>query len=184
MRVEEQIDEKPLDRGAVMLDLVIAAGPRRRRMFQPVQRALARQRLGRRRASVESAEQHAEDGVAPQLVVVDQIFIAKRQAEHALRDQRRQRMQDIQRIAEILEAGGETFDQPDGLVRLAEQESPGVRGNHPAVEIRHYAAAAGPSKIHLARATLRLHRGAPRIGVTYSRKTSLYRQRPRCASVR
>jgi hypothetical protein len=43
MRVEEQVHEQRLDRRAVVADAVVAARLARRRMFQPVQRALANQ---------------------------------------------------------------------------------------------------------------------------------------------
>lgn len=41
MRLQEQIDEQPLDRRSVMANLVIPARPTHRRMLQPVQRRLS-----------------------------------------------------------------------------------------------------------------------------------------------
>src|SRR4051812_17517911 len=74
-----------LDRGHVMPDLVIApARGLRRRMFRPVERALASQRRGRGVIRLEPAQQGPEHGVMPQVVVVDQVLVAKRQAEDAL----------------------------------------------------------------------------------------------------
>ena len=106
------------------------------------------------------AEQHAENGIAAQLVMVDEVLIAQRQAEHALRDQCLHLMQNVGAMAAIAKAGSKAIDEPDGLVRLPEQQRPGVRGDHAAIEIRNQPAPARSSKIDLARATLCQHRGA------------------------
>src|SRR4051794_23156768 len=61
--IEEEVDKHGLDRGHVMPDLVIA--PARglgRRMFQPVERALASQRRGRGVIRLEPAQQGPEHG--------------------------------------------------------------------------------------------------------------------------
>jgi hypothetical protein len=95
VRVEEQIDEQPLDRRAVVDDLVIARPlARARRMLQPVQCALARQRRGLIAIALELAQKHAKNRIAAQVVVVVEILITERQAEHALRDQSLERMHD------------------------------------------------------------------------------------------
>jgi hypothetical protein len=69
----QQGDEQRLDCRAVMADAVIAAWLARGRVLQPVQRALA--------------SKHGQHRVMPQLVVVVQILVAERDAEHALADQ-------------------------------------------------------------------------------------------------
>ena len=143
-----------------MADLVIARPPAvGRRVLQAVQRALARQRRRRRGGAVELAEQHAENRIAAKLVVVVEVLIAERQAEDALCHQGLHLVPDVIRMAGVAEAGGEAVDEPDGLVRLAQQQRAGVGRHHPAVEIRHHPTPAGPSESHLLRATL-LHRGA------------------------
>lgn len=146
----------------VVADLVIAQllalG---RGVLQAIERALAGERSGFVQRAIEFAEQHAENWIAPQLVMVEQVLVAERQAEHALRHKCFNLVDDIDRIALIPKAGGKALDQGNRLVGLTEQQGAGVGGHHPAVEIRHDATAADPSKIDLARATLRLHRGAP-----------------------
>ena len=49
VRVEEQLDEQPLDRGPVMADLVVARRLARRRVLEPVERRLAGQGCAIRR---------------------------------------------------------------------------------------------------------------------------------------
>jgi hypothetical protein len=58
----------------------------------------------------------------PQLVVVDQIFIAERDAEHPLRHHRLDAVLDQLGIPTIREAGGEPADQPDHSIGRAEQQ--------------------------------------------------------------
>ena len=162
VRVEKQIDEQPLDRRGVVVDLVIARSlARARRMLQPVQRALARQRRRLIAIALELAQKHAQNRIAAQVVVVVEVLIAERQAEDALRDQGLERMNGEQRAAVVAKASGKPIREADRLVRLAQQQSPGVRRHQPAVEIGDDPPPAGPSKIHLARATLRQHRGLP-----------------------
>ena len=93
------------------------------------------------------AEQHAENGIGAQLVMVDEVFIAQRQAEHALRDQGLHFMQNVGAMAAVAKAGGEAIDESNGLVRLPEQQRPGVGGDHAAIEIRVHPASARSSKI-------------------------------------
>jgi len=91
--------------------------------------------------------------------VVEQILVAECQPEDPLRDQRPDLMHDIDRAAPVTKASREPIHQTDRLVRLAEQQSPGIRGHHAAVEISDNTPAASPSKIDLCRATLCRHRG-------------------------
>src|SRR5260370_18756167 len=130
-------------------------------MLQPVQRALARQRRGRIAIALELAEKNAQNRIAAQLVVVVEVLIAEREAEQALGDQGLQRMDGEERTAAVAKASGKPIRQADRLIRLAQQQSPGVRRDQPAIEISHNKAAAGSSKLHRRRATLRLHRGLP-----------------------
>jgi len=162
MRVEKQVDQQLLDRRRVVADLVIARRlARPRRMLQTVQRALARQKPRRLGGALELAEQHAQNRIAAKLIVVVEVLIAQRQAEDALRNQSRERVDGHERIAAVDKASRKPIRQPDRLVRLAKQQRSGVRRNRSAIEIRHNPPPASPSKIHLRRATLRRHRGAP-----------------------
>ena len=54
-------------------------------------------------------------------------------------------MNDVDRIALVAKAGGKSLDQPDALVRLAEQQGAGVGGDQAAVETGHNAAASARS---------------------------------------
>ena len=162
MSVKKKIDEQPLDRRSVVADLVIARRlARARRMLQPVQRALARQRRGLIAIAIELAQKHAENRIAAQLVVVVEVLIAERQPQHALADQRLERVHGEERAATIIKASREPIGEADRLIRFAQQQSSRVRRDHAAVEIGHNTAPTGPSKLHLCQATLRLHRGLP-----------------------
>jgi hypothetical protein len=86
--IEEQLDEQRLDGGGVVADAAVAVRPCGR-MLQPVQRALARQRRQPRPARLDPPQRGAEGGVAAQVVMVDEVLVAERDAEHALADQRR-----------------------------------------------------------------------------------------------
>ena len=118
----------------VVADPVIAAGLARRRVLQPVQRALAGQRRAVGAPGLELAGQDRQHRVVAELVVVDQVLVAERDAEHALADQRRDLVLDPLRHARVAEAGGEAPDQADRPVGGAEQQRAGVRGDRAAVE--------------------------------------------------
>jgi hypothetical protein len=103
--VQEQLHPQPLDRCAVRHDLVIAIHARRRRMqLQAVQRALARQRraLGSTRRR-KLAQQRTEHRIVPQLLVVVEVLIPQRHAEHALAEQGAHAVFNQIRIASIAE---------------------------------------------------------------------------------
>jgi hypothetical protein len=67
-----------------MPDLVVAPCDIGRRMLQPVERALASQRCGSGIILLEPAQQRTEHRVVTQVVVVDQVLVAERQAKDAL----------------------------------------------------------------------------------------------------
>ena len=85
--VQEQIDEQRLDRRRIVADPVIA---RRLRpaQFQPVQRRFACHRRAVGPLGLQLAGQDRHHRVMPQLVVVVQVLVAQRDAEHALANQR------------------------------------------------------------------------------------------------
>jgi hypothetical protein len=87
VRFQKHIDEQRLDRRRVMAHLVI---PRwlRPAQFQPVQRRLAGQRCAVAAPRLQRASHHCQHRIVPQLVVVVQVFIAKRDADHTLHHQR------------------------------------------------------------------------------------------------
>jgi hypothetical protein len=100
-----------------------------------------------------------------QPVVVDEVFIAQRQAEDPLADQCRDLMLDAARGAPIAKTAGEPLDQPDRLVGGPEQQRSSIRGHRAAVEGSHHPAPLHGSKIERRRATLCRHRGTPLIPV-------------------
>ena len=86
--VEEHLHEQRLDRRTVVGDPAVAVGCRGA-VFQPVERALAGERRAAPVPRLEPAEHHPEHRVVAQPVVVDQVLVTERDAEHPLPDQRR-----------------------------------------------------------------------------------------------
>lgn len=161
MRVQEHLREHLLDRRSVMADTVIARRRAAGGVLEPVQRRLPGQRRAAWPPCLELAGQHGQNRVAAKLVVVDEVLVAEREAEHALAHQRRDRMLDPGGIAAVPEAAGETLHQPDRPVGRAEQQRPRIRRDRPAVETRHHSPAGHRCKAEQIRATLRPHRGDP-----------------------
>ena len=97
----------------------------------------------------------------PQLVVIDQVFVAEGDPDHPLRHHRLDRVLDPPGIAAILEAGGEPCDQTDRPIGRPEQQRAGVRGGVAAVEPGDHLPAFHRCKTEQVAATLCRHRGAP-----------------------
>ena len=125
VRVEEEVHEQRLDRRAVVGDPAVAVGFRRA-MLQPVQRALASERRAAPVPRLEPTKHHPEHRVVTQPVVVDQVLVAERDAEHPLPDQRRHLVDHPLRRPAIREAGREALDEPDRPVGRSEQQPAGV----------------------------------------------------------
>jgi hypothetical protein len=70
------------------------------------------------------AEQDAENGIAAQLVMVDEVLRAPRQAEYALRDQGLHFMQHVGAMAPVAKAGGEAIDESNGLAVFQSSSAP------------------------------------------------------------
>jgi hypothetical protein len=134
MRVDEQLDEQPLDRRNVVADLVIARRFASGRVLEPVERALAGQRRTARPACLELAGEDRHHRIVAQPIMVEQVLIPQRQAEDPLADQRRNLMLDPARRAPIAETAGEPLDEPDRLVGGPEQQRPGIRGHSTPIE--------------------------------------------------
>ena len=128
-------------------------------MFQAVQGALPRQGLAVVAMRRELAGQHRQGRVLAKLVVVVEVFIAQRQAEDALAQQRLQPVLDQARIAPVGEALGEPADQPKALVQLSQQQRPGVGGDRAAVEPAHHHFAFNRFKGEKPRVTVCRHQG-------------------------
>jgi hypothetical protein len=160
VRFEEQLDEQGLDRCRIMPDLVVTARLRRR-VLEPVERALAGKRCAVLTLRLKLAGQGCQHRVEAQLVVVDQILIAKRDAEHPLRHHGLHRVFDLPWRATIGEAGGEPSDQTDRPIGRAEQQAAGIRGDLAAVERSHHLTALDHFITEQVAATLCRHRGPP-----------------------
>jgi hypothetical protein len=160
VRFEEQVDEQAFDRRAVVADLVVA----RRlggRVLETVQGALAGERRAVRAPGGELAGERRQNRIVAQLIVVVQILIAERDAEHPLRRHRLDAVLDLRLVAAILEAAGEAPDQPDRSVGGAEQQRAGIGGDLAAVERSHHLAPFDDFITKQVAATLCRHRGAP-----------------------
>jgi hypothetical protein len=97
----------------------------------------------------------------PELVVIDEVLVAKREDNDALADQRWDRVLDQVLGAPITEACGKPIDQPDRLVCLPEQQRTGIRRDPAATEISHNRAALDGSKLERIRHILCRHRAPP-----------------------
>jgi hypothetical protein len=93
--------------------------------------------------------------------MVVEVFVAERDAEHALPDKRAHAMLDQFRNPSIDEAGSEPIDEARSPDRRPQKQAAGVRRDRPAVEISHHLAPLDRSKEIGIRATVCRHRGAP-----------------------
>jgi hypothetical protein len=73
--------------------------------------------------------------------MIVEVFVSECQPEHALADQRPDCMLDQVRIAPIDKASGQSIDQSDRRIGLAQQQRPGVRADRSSVKGRHHPAA-------------------------------------------
>ena len=160
MRVEEEVDEQLLDRRSVVADLVVARR-RQGRVLEPVERALAGERSAVLAPGLELACQRRQHRIVAQLIVIDQVFVPERDAEHPLRHHGRNRMLDPGLGTTVIEAGGEPLHQTDRPIGRAEQQRAGVRGGIAAIERRHHRPPLDHFKTEQVAATLRRHRGSP-----------------------
>ena len=141
-----------------MPDLVIARAVRG--SLQTIQRALARER----RALIPSlrfelSQRRRPQRIVPQLVVIDRILVAQRQAQHPLPYQRFHRVLDQIRIAPVIETTREALDQPKATIQPREQQHTRIGTDRTTVERRDDAASLDRFKFELLRVTLCLHRG-------------------------
>ncbi len=118
--LKEEVDQQALDRGPVMADPVVT---RRHHggMLEPVQGTLAGQRGAVLASRLELAGQRHEHWVVAQLIVVDQILVPQRDAEHPLRHHGRDAVLDQGRGAPVLETGGEPVHRADRPIGRPEQ---------------------------------------------------------------
>ena len=162
VRLQEQVDEEPLDGHRIVTDLVIARRLQAAQL-QPVERRFAGHRRAILAARRELAREHRQHRIMAQLVVVVEILIAKRNPEHPLADQRHYLVLDQLRAPHVVKARGQSIHHPDRTIRRAQQQRSGIRRDRARVERRNHRAAFNRFKFKEIRATLCRHRGAPRI---------------------
>jgi hypothetical protein len=116
VRLEEESDEQTLDRRRVVADLGVARGLGRR-VLEAVQRALAGERGAILALRLELAGEGCQHRVVPQLLVIDEILIAERNAEHPLRHHR------LDAVLDLVGAPGRPPRSPLGASRRTRPSS-------------------------------------------------------------
>jgi len=159
MRLQEQIDQQRLDRRPLMADLVVTGGDLARQ-FEPVQRRFACRRRAILAPGFELARQDRHQRIVTKLVVIVEVLVAERDAEHALTDERGDRVFNEPWIPSVAETSREPSNHIQRPVRSAQKQAARVGRQRPTVEIGHHRPAFDPSKSTRFRATLRLHRAA------------------------
>ena len=102
-----------------------------------------------------------------ELIVVDQVFVARRQSEHPLADPRRDLVLDQLLATRIVEADGEAIDETDRPIRRPKQHRASVRSDASTIKSRHHRTPFDGFKSKQIRDTVCLHRGAPRIQLSF-----------------
>ena len=166
MRLKEQVDQQPLDHRPIVADLMVA-GRQRPAQFESVQRRFACHRRAILSPRFQLAGEDRHHRVMTELIVVDQVFIAERQSEHPLADQRLDLVLDQLWAAKVAEAGREAIDEADRPVGRAKQHRAGIRSDASAVESGHHRTSFHGYKSKQIRDTVCLHRGAPRIQLSF-----------------
>ena len=161
--IKEQIDEQGLNGGRIGGDAGIAGGLVAAE-FEPVQRALARQRRAVAAGGHQLVRQRRQHRVMAELVVVIEILIAQRNADNPLHHQRLDRVLGVGGITTILEAGRQATGQPQHPVRRPQQQGTGVTGDGATIKRRNNRTPFGTCKIEQLRVTLCRHRGLPLLG--------------------
>ena len=143
-----------------MLDLVVTAR-HQRRMLEPVQRALAGERGAVLALGRELAGKCRKHRVVAQVIVVDQVLVTQRDAEHPLRHHGRDGVLDLGLGATVDEAGGESPDHTNRPIGRAEQQPASVCRVVATVKRGHHLASIDHFITEQVAATLCRHRGVP-----------------------
>ena len=160
MGFQKQIDKQRLDPCPIPGDPVIARQLRPAQL-EPVERRFARQRRAILAPRRQLAGQHRHRRIVAQLVVIDQVFVAQRNAKHALSDQRHHFVLDQLRRPAVRETLGKPIDQPDRPVRRPQQQRAASEVILPPSNAGHHRTPFDACKTKQIRATLCLHRGSP-----------------------
>lgn len=120
MRFQEYLDQELVDGFLAVVDLLVAARgfPAE---FQTVQRALAGERL---LARLRLAAEHSQQRVFPQLVVVGEVLVAKRQRVYALGHQLLYGMGNQFGPAAVLKTSRQARQQVDPPIGLRSRTAP------------------------------------------------------------
>ena len=92
--------------------------------FQPVQRRLARHRRAVLAPGRQLAGQHRHQRIVAQFIVVVEVLVAERNAEHALADQSAHRVLDQLLAAVVAKAGRKSIHQTDRSVGRPSSSAP------------------------------------------------------------
>ena len=160
VRLEEEVDEQPLDRRAVVADLLVALGVEGR-VLEPVERALAGERGAVLAPRLELASESRQHRIVAQLVVVDQILVPQRDPADALHQHGLDGVLDQLRRPAVGEAPCQAPHQPDRPICGAQQQRAGVRGHLATIEGGHHLATFDHFISEQIAATLCRHRGTP-----------------------
>ena len=142
-----------------MVDLVVLRRRALGSMLQPVQGALAGDWRTVRAVGFQLAGQHMEQRIVTKLIVIVQVFIAERQAEHALADQGLDRVLEQPRITTVRETGCHPPDQPEAAIQSPQKQRSRIRCDGSATEPGHHFLALDGFKFEQRRGTLCLHLG-------------------------
>ena len=141
-----------------MADFVIAARLARRRVLQPIERALAGQRRAILPLPLQPIRQQRQGGIVAQLVVIVDILVAESDPADPLPEQRPKPVHHQFRRPMIDEAIRHTIEQTDRRSAMTQQQGPGIATDRPAIEGRHHATAIEGFKFELIGDTLCRHR--------------------------
>ena len=132
VRLDEHLHQKFIQPSFPESDLLVPV-LRACSQFHPIQRALARQRL----VQFLPPCQNAEHRVVPQLVVIVEIFVSQRQTVDPLRDQLQDGVLDQVLVPSVEKTPGQTWEQIQALVGLAQQQRATVGTDRAAIESGH-----------------------------------------------
>ena len=157
--LQESIDQEAIDRLGVVDDpLVPILSVPFRRQLQPVERALACQRLAR----ISLLHQGCDQRIMTELVMVVEVLVAQRQCHHPLADQALHRVFHQLGVPIVAKAGCELTQQTRPPFDLSQQEPTAVRTELSAVKSGHDLTLSHPLETQLFNATLCLfHAAAP-----------------------
>jgi hypothetical protein len=143
MGFEEKVRQQRLHLAQVGRDLFVAAvfvGPRRRQL-KPIERAFSGQRFAAIPFSgtilsggIVFSGEHGHQRIVPQLVVVDEVFVAQREAVNSLGDQFGDGVFDEFRVTVIGKALGESRNDPRFRLDFPQQQATGIGSDVSAIE--------------------------------------------------